>query len=154
MFGIGENWTPNLLFNYKKLYQLNNPTFEFIWIGKFRIYSMDCGCGDWFFVFFCECSHFYHVGQKRIFCKTSAWRKFFFFFWLRGFRNEDPCKAIYELNPSFISKKKNLNPSHRKFRIHTREKEGVSWRKEIQELCKLVQEFSCFLFVNITKNNT
>ena len=48
-------------------------------------------------------------------------------------------------------KKKNLNPSDSIFRIHTREKEGVSWGKEFQELCKLVQAFSCFLFVNITK---
>ena len=29
----------------------------------------------------------------------------FFFFWLRGFRNEDPCKAIYGLN-LFLSQKK------------------------------------------------
>ena len=95
---------------------LPNP-FEFVWIGKFRIYSMDCGCGDWFFVLFTK------WGQKRIFCKTSAWRKVFFFCWLRGFSNEDPCKAIYELNPSFISKKENFKSFSQKIQdSHTWER--------------------------------
>ena len=115
---------------------LPNP-FEFVWIGKFRIYIMDCGVGTGLLCFSCKKSVVvFTMWAKteysvRLAMQGNLWIKSFFYLKKK--------------------KKKILNPSDSIFRIHTREKEGVSWGKEFQELCKLVQAFSCFLFVNITK---
>ena len=90
-------------------------------MGNLEYIAWTVGVGTGFLCFFVSVVVFTMWAKKEYSVRLAPGASFFFF-WLRGFR------AIYELNPSFISKKKKIiiNPSHRKFRIHTREKEGVS----------------------------
>ena len=75
-------------------------------MGNLEYIAWTVGAGTGFLCIFVSVVAFSMWAKKEYSVRLAPGASLFFFFWLRGFRNEDPCKAIYELNPSFISKKK------------------------------------------------